>query len=193
MSAPAPDRARHRSRRPRRLALRRRARAPSGFRRIHRLKLLTALLLTAALSVGLLLLSVVLATADAGFERERLDGRLRRQVAAARALLVAEPGDVARLAADDGLAGGYPALRGHRAPAQRIGPRPGDRRLGRPHPRRPAHRGQPAGGRRRRCRVHPRAAGVAFRARNAQPERHEPWRSGWLGSLRQDRLARGWT
>jgi hypothetical protein len=116
MSAPAPDRARHRGRRPRRLGLRRRARAASGFRRIHRLKLLTALLLTAALSVGLLLLSVVLATADAGFERERLDGRLRRQVAAARALLVAEPGDpaepsdVARLAADDGLAGGYPQL-----------------------------------------------------------------------------------
>jgi two-component system OmpR family sensor kinase len=107
MSALPPDRVRHRP-------LPRRA----GLRRIRRLKLLTALLLMAALSVGFVLFSLVLATADVGFERERVDGLLRRQVAAGRAQVSPaagpEPGgggdDLGRLVTDDELMGGYPQL-----------------------------------------------------------------------------------
>jgi len=115
MSAPPPDRSERRpAPRPSRLARRRGGSA--GFRRIHRLKLLTAVLLLAGLSAGLAVFSLVLARADAGFERERLDARLRRQVAAGRSILAddADPAvgadDLARLAGDPGLAGGYPQL-----------------------------------------------------------------------------------
>ncbi|HEV7758901.1 MAG TPA: hypothetical protein VGO78_07925, partial [Acidimicrobiales bacterium] len=71
-----------------------------------------------ALSVGFVLFSLALATADVGFERERVDGLLRRQVAAGRALV---GDDLDRLVADDELRGGYPQLYVVELPADDLG------------------------------------------------------------------------
>lgn len=77
---------------------------PAGLRRIRRLKLLTALLLMAALSVGMVLFGVVVAAADAGYERDRVETLLRRQVVAGRDAVSRRGG------LDAMLTGGYPQL-----------------------------------------------------------------------------------
>lgn len=77
---------------------------PAALRRIHRLKLVTALLWMAVLSVGMVLFGLVVAAADAGYERDRVDTLLRRQVVAGRDA-VRDGGGL-----DGTLTGGYPQL-----------------------------------------------------------------------------------
>lgn len=58
-------------------------RVPPGLRHVRRLKLLTAVLLLAALTVGLLLFGLAVSAADARYEQGRVDRMVRSQVAAA--------------------------------------------------------------------------------------------------------------
>ncbi|HYZ99970.1 MAG TPA: histidine kinase dimerization/phospho-acceptor domain-containing protein, partial [Acidimicrobiales bacterium] len=90
----------------------RRILAPAATRRVGRLKLLTAVLLTAALGVGLLVFGMIVAQADARYERARVDNLLERQVEAGReAVGVDGDGELdVELGQRPELAAGYPQL-----------------------------------------------------------------------------------
>src|SRR5919106_1090795 len=94
------------------MAARARRRTPPALRRIRRLKLLTAILLLAALLFGLLLFGLVVSSADARYERGRVDRLVRQQVEAGLAQVhySADGELVVGLASDPELVGGYPQL-----------------------------------------------------------------------------------
>lgn len=85
---------------------------PPGLRRVRRLKLLTAVLLLAALGAGLLLFGLAVSDADARYERGRVDRLVQRQVAAgSEQVRYTTSGElVVGIADDPDLLGGYPQL-----------------------------------------------------------------------------------
>jgi signal transduction histidine kinase len=94
------------------MVVRVRRRSPPALRRIRRLKLLTALLLLFTASLAVVLFGLVVAAADARYERDRVDRMLRLQVAAAlEQVRSADGGEPAVGPADVGeLVGGYPQI-----------------------------------------------------------------------------------